>query len=169
MEFLTVCVLMVTFFAIAWGLFYSILAIFANRELRRLGRVIRQGRFGLKSALGAMAFVAVTLGLMTALGGDITDPASLCLLTIVAPLALFLVSFFGLMFTELFDRDSTRQIVARRAREDELTTVFRKRRENEVVDAELVEPETESHLSAEENAPVTASVEAAPDTSDDHA
>jgi hypothetical protein len=144
MDFLALPLILVALAGFVWGVFYAMLAVFQNREIRRLGRVVQQGRFGLKSAIGAMAFVAVTLGLMTGLGGDITNPGSLCLLAVVAPVALFLVGFVGLMLTELFDRDSTRQMVARRAREDEIDKMFRERREQDVVDAEVVEPSPES-------------------------
>jgi hypothetical protein len=166
MEVAVVFLMMVAFLALIWGVFYLILTIFQSREARQLGRVVRRGRFGLKSAIGAMAFVAVTLGLTTALGGDMWDLGTLCLLTVVAPLALFLVTFFGLMFTELFDRESTRQLVARRAREDEIEKMFRERWEDAVVDAELVEPATESPSTDGADRSVTAADDAAADTAD---
>jgi hypothetical protein len=95
------------------------------------------------------------------------DPGSLCVLAVVAPLALFLVTFVGLMVTELFDRDSTRQVIARRAREDEIEKMFRERREDDVVEAELVEPAPKSQQLDEENPPITVADDAASDTSDD--
>jgi len=107
----------------------AFLVMVASPDYRVFWRTVRRGRFGLKTGFGVTAVVAVTFGLVTMLGMDVDDPGVVCLLVVMVPLAVFIVTLAGLLLSELFDTKSTREIVARRNIENELTAYARERQD----------------------------------------
>jgi hypothetical protein len=112
-----------------------VVIVIASFDVGVVIRALRRRRFGLKTALGSMAFIGVMFALAAAMGVDFSYLGSVWALLVVVPFALFIVTFVGLALTELFDARSTRELVARRHQEDELAAYAKERRRMSEEDA----------------------------------
>jgi hypothetical protein len=119
----------ISFLILAGGGLVFVVMVITSFDVGVFVRVLRRGRFGLKTAFGMMAVIGVTFGLAAALGVDFSYLGSVWALLVVVPLALFLVAFAGLALTELFDSRSTRELVARRHQKSELAEYAQERQQ----------------------------------------